>query len=176
MMFHYVSKYGSNSFDSDFPLFTPNYFTPKPAKCKEKPLEIRRFQEVFWLRGKDLNQRPPGYEPDELPTALPRDIDALNWCLYRIAQRRKIVKQNLSTLCDFFRRFGNSLYEITRKSVISPQSCAYAPRRPCRPRGRSSKGRSSRPRRRRAAYRSRRIARHRAPERFRPNRGAPARP
>ena len=136
----------------------------------------RKVSGQIWLRGKDLNQRPPGYEPDELPTALPRDIDALNWCLYRIAQRREIVKQNLSTLCDFFRRFGNSLHEITRKSVISPQSCAYAPRRPCRPRGRSSKGRSSRPRRQIAAYRSRRIARHRAPERFRPNRGAPARP
>ena len=28
----------------------------------------------FVMRGHDLNVRPPGYEPDELPTALPRNV------------------------------------------------------------------------------------------------------
>ena len=48
--------------------------SPKVAK-RQRKTPLSGWKAVFlWLRGLDLNQRPPGYEPDELPTALPRDI------------------------------------------------------------------------------------------------------
>ena len=37
-----------------------------PLKSK-KPLKIKGLVLNYWLRGQDLNLRPSGYEPDELP-------------------------------------------------------------------------------------------------------------
>ena len=33
----------------------------------KKQVKFKKIQPAWWLRGPDLNQRPSGYEPDELP-------------------------------------------------------------------------------------------------------------
>ena len=50
------------------------HLPPFAHRNKKSTRFLSKSGAFVWLRGKDLNQRPPGYEPDELPAALPRDI------------------------------------------------------------------------------------------------------
>ena len=67
---HFIEYMGHGMGQAVDPYRDPYYL----KQIYEKSSENQRFSELLWLRGKDLNQRPPGYEPDELPAALPRDI------------------------------------------------------------------------------------------------------
>ena len=50
-------------------------YATKGAGIK-KPLKAKANKGFGMLRGQDSNLRPLGYEPNELPTAPPREVDA----------------------------------------------------------------------------------------------------
>ncbi len=82
-------RWCQNWCQKEFDMF---HFSSKSHISKEKPRQKPWF---LWLRRQDSNLRPPGYEPDELPTALLRDMRlhmGFPKCLYIVARNAHFVK------------------------------------------------------------------------------------
>jgi hypothetical protein len=61
---------------------------------RQNKKEPHSYAILTWVQGRDLNPRPPGYEPDELPTALPCDIFTCSLVPYhysRLARKKQAL-------------------------------------------------------------------------------------
>ena len=91
-----------------------------PAGCPDKNFASTRMRQLFcghvsektrgnWLRGRDLNPRPSGYEPDELPgCSTPHfennfdiDIVQIEKALIRRKRGEMAILFALAAACDF---------------------------------------------------------------------------
>ena len=129
--------------------------TKEKAQLSLRFYGVRKLGPVHWLREADLNHRPSGYEPDELPDcSIPRYLCPPLGCFTNIAQGGGVVKSFLYDRSRPSPRRCRDAGPVVRRACLVCALCLLSPGTfsgiPPRRRRRSRPG-ASRPGRRRPA-------------------------